>query len=357
MTKWALFGSLALFLGARVASFIRFWKLHYAFGAGRFFGLPVAAESAMRLLRRYRVLLFGVYVPDICFGLAAYRWGGLFGLLLEQLAAAVLTRLFHSLLAIHTIRQAKWLAAQNSWNPVRSVSLSLKTRRLQDYSSVPFELALLTIMIGSLLLLTEGSRRGISGTSLAVGARFRSFAALVIYLQLGCLLLKHALVKWRMWLPGERTEEYLAWREAALRYFLWICDYFRAALAVALVAVAVFSQLRATGQSWAVMPLAVATAGGLILTASVGLLRKHRQLSILWKELQPLEAFCSPPESIDDSQFLLGGLCYCNADDPALFVPGPLVYALNVANKRAYLYSAYFAGLVLLGCWCIRVPH
>ncbi len=84
---------------------------------------------------------------------------------------------------------------------------------------------------------------------------------------------------------------------------------------------------------------------------------RKRRLKRLWNELQPLEDFSSPPQKIDSRDFFLGGLCYCNADNPALFVPGPLVYAINLANKRSYLYSAYIAGFVLLGMWCISVPH
>jgi hypothetical protein len=60
---------------------------------------------------------------------------------------------------------------------------------------------------------------------------------------------------------------------------------------------------------------------------------------------------------IDAREFFLGGLCYCNADNPALFVPGSLVYASNIANESAYLYKTYVAGFVLLGMWCISVPH
>jgi hypothetical protein len=357
MKEWVLLGLLAVFLGVRLASFVRFWTAPFSFGADRFFGLPVPLDAAMPLLRRYRALLSAVYLPDVFCGLAAFSWGGLTGVLIEQLAAAVVTRLYHSLLAIHTIRQAKWLAAQNSWNPVRSMSLSLKTRRLRDYSSAPFELALALLMFGAIALLTYHFRPVTAPAVLAFPGRFRAFIVMVLYLQIGCLLLKHGLVRWRMWLPGERTEEYLAWREAVLRYLLWVCDYFRGALAVGLVAVAVFVPLRQAGYSQAILPLALAIGGGLIVVGCVGLLRRQRNLITLWKELEPLEAFSSPPEPIDARQFLLGGLCYCNAENPALFVPGPFVYAVNLANKRAYLYSAYVAGLVVLGCWCMRVPH
>jgi len=68
-------------------------------------------------------------------------------------------------------------------------------------------------------------------------------------------------------------------------------------------------------------------------------------------------SFSSPPTAIDPGEFFLGGLCYWYADNPALFVPGPLVYAINLANKRTYLYSAYLAGLGLLAIWCAGIPH
>jgi hypothetical protein len=39
--------------------------------------------------------------------------------------------------------------------------------------------------------------------------------------------------------------------------------------------------------------------------------------------------------------------------NPALFVPGRLLYSVTLANKRTYLHTAYLAGLVALGIWCI----
>src|SRR5262249_5893469 len=55
--------------------------------------------------------------------------------------------------------------------------------------------------------------------------------------------------------------------------------------------------------------------------------------------------------------FFLGGLCCCNAENPALFVPGPRVYAVNLANRRAYLFAAYFAGLLVLGTCCVSLSQ
>src|SRR5262245_47287646 len=208
MKEWVLVGSVAGLLGIRLLSFIRFWKIPFSFGADRFFGLPVQAPAAEPLLRQYRALLWIPYLPDALCALAALHWGGLLGLLLEQLAAAVVTRVSQTLLAIHTIRQAKWLAVQDSWKPVKSVALSLKARRLRDYANLPFELVVALLMVGVLSLLTYHARPWQEGAAPPHLTRVSAFTALAIYLQLGGLLVKQGLVKWRMWLPGERTEEY-----------------------------------------------------------------------------------------------------------------------------------------------------
>ena len=160
-----------------------------------------------------------------------------------------------------------------------------------------------------------------------------------------------------MWLPGERTETYLKWREAVLHYFLWVCDYLRVILTVAIASIVLFTDLKAAGARMAIPPLAATIGAAIIVTGVAGLGTRRRRLKRLWNELQPLEDFSSPPQKFDPRDFFLGGLCYRNADNPALFVPGPLAYAINLSNKRAYLYSAYVAGFVLLGIWCISVPR
>src|SRR5262249_12334861 len=133
MNHWeSIAGIVVALLGLawlRMRSCLWIWKAPLAFGAGRFFGLPLPDSAAAPLLRRYRSLIFVAYVPDLFCALAAFVWFGAFGLILEQIAAAIVTRIYHQLLVIHTIRQAKWLAVQDSWQPVRSVALSLKVRR------------------------------------------------------------------------------------------------------------------------------------------------------------------------------------------------------------------------------------
>jgi hypothetical protein len=354
MNAGILVGSLVVLLGYRVVMFITFWKLPHSLAPGRFFGLPVRAADVGPLLQRYRVLFFIPYAVDAGCALAVLFRGGLVGLVLEQAVAAVLIRLYHSFAGIHAVQKAKSRAVADSWKPARSVALLLKTRRLRDHTNLPFELILAALTVASLALLTGRFGVAAEGGSLPGSVRGWAFAALAVYAQLGGLLVKHGLVRWRMWLPGNRTEEYLRWREAVLRYWLWVCDYWRGVVTVALAAFAGFAYLGDAGVPRPVLELLpVVAGGGVLLTGILGYERQQGRIIPLWKALQPLEAFCSPPQPIDAREFFLAGLCYCNAENPALFVPGPLLYAVNLANKRTYLYAAYLAGLVALGIWCL----
>ena len=353
MKEWVMAGGIVTLLGLRVTAYVRLWNIPFYYGADRFFGLPVPAPAYRPLLHRFRVWIYLPCGPEILAAVAAYLWGGLPALFVEQAAVYILAQFYFPLLAIHTVRQAKWLALGDSWKPVASVALSLKVRRLRDYSSLPFELAVVlgTIAALALFLACEPFRQPGPPPHLM---GYLALCVLAFYLQGGGLLIKHGLVKWRMWLPGERTEEYLRWREAVLHFYLWICDYLRGVSTLALVIFASAAYFRGTGHVERVLPTAQVGAAGIILGAFIGA-RRHRKMAALWKTLQPLEDFSAPPQAIDPREFFLGGLCYSSADNPSLLVPGPLVYAVNLANLRVYLYLAYFAGLVFLGFWCAGI--
>jgi CubicO group peptidase (beta-lactamase class C family) len=348
---------LAMLLGYRVVMFVRFWTMPLSLAVDRFFGLPVPAPAARPLLRRYRARFLIVYAMDVCCALAALFWAGLAGLVVEQAVAAILVRTYHSLVGIHFLRQAKWLAVQGSWRPVRSVALSLETRRLRDYTNLSFELILALLTAGPLALVAYLFWRAEGRWPFPDRERYVALAALAVYLQLGGLLVKHSLVRWRMWLPGERTEDYRRWREAVLRYWLWACDYLRGTFTVALVGFVLLALLPESKHHRVELLLAAVVGGLVILVGFLAYERRQSQLLSLWKQLQPLEAFCSPPEQIDAGEYFLGGLCCWKAECPNLFLPGPLVYAVNLANKRAYLFAVYFAGLLVLGTCCVALSQ
>lgn len=351
MNDVAMIWVLAALLGFRVLVLIRFWRIPHTLVKDRFFGLPLAPSVSQPLLRRYHNLLFVSYLIDVCCGLAIAGWGGTYSLLIEQVVALVLARICYSLIGIHIIRQAKLRAVEGSWKPVRTVALMLTTRRLRDYVSIAFEILLPLFTAGTFALLAYQLWR--NGEAEANLRQSCTLAVLALYLQLGGLLIKHALVKWRWRMPGQRVDEYVRWREAVLRYWLWVCDYFRCVFTVGLLAFVAIDVLIATGaRDKTILMVRLIVAGGIILAGILGFERQQKRLKPLWEALRPLEDFSLPPEIIDNKEFFLGGICYFNAENPALFVPGPLVYAINMANRRTYLYAAYVAVLVSLGVWC-----
>src|SRR5262249_36420391 len=157
---------------------------------------------------------------------AILLWGKAWHLVAEQATAIVLISIFYNFVAVHFVRQAQWLALNDTWKPVASVALSLKARRLADYTNLVFEASLAVATAASIGLLVYQFLKSMDSPDRPVGQwtkddyRVIQIPFLMIYLQLGGLLFKHGLVKWRMWLPGERTLEFLQWREAALKYFL-----------------------------------------------------------------------------------------------------------------------------------------
>lgn len=345
-------------VAVRVKALVRVWRMPTAYGAGKCFGLPVPQPAARRLVRRYRGWLLAP-LPLEAVVIAVILWQGtLWSVMVEQAMAALVVALVHTLVAIHFVRQAKWAAAQDSWKPASAVALSLIERRLADYTSVPFEIALAA---GSILAfgmlaahcLSDAAFVSTSGQGVRLDevAEEFAFSIFLLYLQLGGLLLKHGLVHWRMWLPGQRTEEYLRWREAVLQHYVWACDFLRGCC----TAVLLLSGLQAQfGSAWdqAHMKLvALAVLIGVVFMGLAKVVQHRRRLSALFQELQPLEAIAAPPRRIDPREFSLGGLLYYNPENPALFVASPLVFTINLGNRRAYWYSAYVAGLVFLVAW------
>src|SRR5262249_6433245 len=131
-----------------------------------------------------------------------------------------------------------------------------------------------------------------------------------------------------------------------------VCDYLRAlCTAVLLFDAVVVNCEGAWGAKWVKVSIGLLVVGGTGIAGLPGFIRSRRRMAALHQQLQPIEAFVSPPRPINPNECEPGGLVCGNPDAPGLFVPGPLVLALNLANKRAYLYSAYVAGLVLLVLW------
>ncbi len=358
MRQGVLFGTLVFMAGVRISMLIRFWRLPNSLAPGKFFGLPLDEANSRPLLHKYhRLILIGTAI-EICCATCVYLWSGLQALFVEQIVGFIAMRIFLSLAGIHIIRLAKQAAPPESWKPVRKMALLLTVRRLRDYVDLRFEILLpLLTLAGFFSVIFALYRLGGEDSEFQV-AHTAAFGLLALYLQLGGLLIKHSLVKWRWRMPGTRTDDYLRWREAVLRHWLWVCDYFRLILSVALLSLAGISLMGAAEASdKSILLVRLIIAGCIIVPGIFGYERQQTRLKPLWKALTPLEDFSLGVEPIDPTGSYFGGIFYWNAENPALFVPGPFVYAVNFANRRAFLFAAYVAILVPLAIWCGCAPQ
>ncbi len=118
------------------------------------------------------------------------------------------------------------------------VVLSLKTRQLSNYSNRTFEIVLAVVNVAAILIvifrypgLAEHLPTHLNAGGEADEWMEKTFSTiffgplLIVYIQAGALLWKHGLVRWRIALPAQRTEEYLEWREEVLRIALRNCDW------------------------------------------------------------------------------------------------------------------------------------
>jgi CubicO group peptidase (beta-lactamase class C family) len=353
-----LYISCGVLLAFRALIGVKFWSMPNTMVPGRFFGLPVDATAAKSLLRRYHRLIVWAYALELLVAVGFYLWFGIYGLTMEQVVAACGMRIYHSLVGIHVIRLAKHVADKGSWRPQRSMAVMLSTRRLRDFVNMKFEVLLPLLTLASFLVLAFQLSRTSEEAAPSLLLRCALFGVLAIYLQLGGLLIKHSLVKWRWRMPAERVEEYRRWRESVLLYWLWSCDYLRLAFTIGLVSFVGIDLLYATGaEDRTVLFCRVILAGIIVVPGILSFERQKKRMKLHWKALQPLDAFSFGPDVIDKNEFYFGGIVYWNPENPALFVPGPLVYAINLANRRSYLYAAYLAILVPLIIWCGFVPQ
>jgi len=185
-------------------------------------------------------------------------------------------------------------------------------------------------------------------------ARFRGgvvLAVWIMYWQLGAVLLKIILVRTRMPLPVNRTEDFRRWRGMWLDCNLKILDAIRVMSAVVLPWASAWLIYQRT---WSTPAIVVVAAGSLLILGvfTVYVRGGERRLLAAQKELKPVEMVKEfPRRPIAEGRFLAGGLLYFNRDNPSLLVRSPHGVAINLSHPSTYAWTAYFAGLLVLITW------
>jgi len=240
---------------------------------------------------------------------------------------------------------------------------SLKTRRLHDHTSIPLEIIIAALAITPFLVLTyyypeipdripihynfRGDADGWTRKSFGMVFLLPMMTAYMYGL---FLMMKHGLMEVKTTLPAEHTEEYFNFKEQSLIATMRLMDWIRATVTVMLSGLSlnlIFTTMAnlAFMRSVTAITTTISSVTMLIVTGYyiVRLLRINQ-------DLKDATGRVYVESSRDTARWYVGGIVYCNPDDPALFVEKRLGigYTINFGNKRAYLYLAYLVALPLI---------
>jgi hypothetical protein len=335
-----------------ISPFIRRWRLPLLRGPEWFLGVRVRPDfytgPGRKILNRYRLRLLLPFVLEIPLVAAVLIFGHpqqLVWVMLWRAAFIHLNRLFSTDLAE---RQARPFAAEGAEQPVTSVLLSLKPRRLADYTNLKLEaaMALASLATVAWLLRYYFSAPEHHNFRLVLGAPL-----LLLYLQVGLLFIKRGIVAWRNPIPQLQAEEHLEAREQARKFYLKVVDWCRilwtAELMVFPLGITGSAASRDRVQNIMLISMLVITA---VLTIWVE--RTRNRLQALAKRAQPAKM----PELLPEAGGSGWMLCYQPAT-PMLLIRSAQGYSLNLANARTQLGAAYLAGLAALLVALLRMGH
>ena len=340
----------------------RCWSLPFKHGKGSFLAQPVPEDfyqgAGNILLRRYHASLFvplAVDAPVIAWMLLAHRYAFLS---LEQVVAYIVSLVVYNVMLVHFGIRAADIYERAADQPVKTLQLSMAPRRLRDHTRIAVELVIAgALILDAALLWRAWQLAHAAGTTHYAANAFRGgivFAIWVLYWQLGALLLKGVFVRWRMPLPVNRTEDFKRWRAAWLDSNLNTLDAVRVLTAVILPWVTAWIIYWA---NWSTPTVIAVVSGSLLILGPymAYLIRVQRRLQAAEKELKPAEMVKEfPRRPVPEGRFLAGGLLYFNRENPQLLVRSPQGVAINLTHPGTYVWTAYFAGLLVLITWMSR---
>jgi hypothetical protein len=325
-------------VGVRVGSFRRRWDLPLVHGTNYFYRMHVAQafyEGAGRgLLQRYRALLLWPYMVELVvlvMLLLRNNYHSLPTLCLVGIIASVLNQRLSLALVV---RSAKKFEEKEVDPAPSAVTLSLNPRRLSDYTHPVFEIVLASLATITLIVLAQ--MRAPMGPPLVL-----------LYLQIGLLMFKKAIVDWRSAAPLENSEIYLEVRERRRKLLLFCCDFYRGAVGFVMSEQAVSQITSNVNVRWTMKALYLAISIACVWFGIV----KTNELYAMYRKTKPSLSHKRRLAIPDPDGFAAGGFLYFDSDNPAFFVQGPRSVAINAGNHRLLLAATYLLGLVLLSAW------
>lgn len=332
-----------LWWATRIRGCFRRWRQPLLRGPEWFFNVPVQPDfytgAGRKMLHGYWMRMFIPFALDIPIAMAIFIPGHLQSMAWLMLAQLALIHVNHVFSVDIAERQSRQFATAEAEKPVPLLMLSLKTRRLRDYSNPKVEavIALSTIIAVVGLIRYYVAAPETPNPRLVFGG-----AALLLYGQLGFLLAKWVVVAWRMPVPQAQAEEHLEAREQARKLYLHVCDSCRITYSVLLLSclILLYASPSNRGRLSSIF-LTASLAIGVVLQ----IWQEIRRKTVLAVSLRARPT--KLPELLGQSETLRWPLCY-HPSAPMLVLKGARGYSLNLANMLAQLSAAYLAGLIAL---------
>jgi hypothetical protein len=340
-----------LFWVVRINGCIRRGRQPLLRGPEWFFSVPVQPDfytgAGKKLLHRYWMRMLIPFAVDIPIAIAIFVSGRLQFLALLVVGLGALIHINHSYSVDLAERQARRFAVPEAEQPVASVVLSLKPRRLRDYANRKVEWALALANIGALAWLVRYYFAAPEHHNLRLVFGLPVF---YLYTQVGLLFVKQIVVEWRTPVPQIQAAEHLEAREETRKYYLKVCDRGRAAAAAGMLFWPIAMSVSPGGLSrllsiwfavWIVIGVALTIWGEI----------KRKQLVKMALRARPVKL----PDFLHQSEIARWPVCY-EPSFPMLILKGAHGYSLNLANTLAHLGAAYLAGMVVLLAF-LRMGH
>jgi len=309
-----------------------FFNIHVGAGFYSGPGRPILAAYRRWMLLPFLIDIVALPIIIVVAGSPQY----LVHLMLGGMAAGILIYVKG---ATRTGRQAKRFAV-DAPTPVAQVALSLTPRRVGDYTNWTMEAIIAAMTVGCLAAF---ARVWLHDAEREPLLDFFRVPLLILYLNLGALLMKRAIVAWRTPAPSDDAEAYLAWREGLRRCYLFICDAVRLVWTSVLVIVAVAISFEEPWETGSMQTgIAIAT---LVILAAWCVWYSHYSKGVVAVALarKPVDF----PSVMATAEPRPGAVCYRRAT-PLSIIRTDRGLALNLGSRRTQLAGLYLCGLILL---------
>lgn len=335
-------------------------------GRQAFFGVRVDEETfdgrGQGILRRYRLIVAATVVfVQACGYLIAAR----FASPLPAVLASLVTLAAGTLVYVRFASEVRPSAVANTTTRFAS---SLDARRLGDYTNPLIEIVVFAVSLAPVVSLAWfyaelPARLPVHWNAVGEPDRWAAksatsvffLPALVVYLQVWFVVLKHDLAGAKMIAPAEGAAEYLRGKERFRRINMHIAEASRVSIGVLFLLIALLLVTSASPTLRAWRPLISSGIWATVAAMVGGISLLKWQAKSVDRGLRVMFDDSHVQRPADEARWRGGGLDYNNPEDSSLMVEKTvgLGYTYNTAHPEFRVRLALLAGVVMFVVWAL----